>query len=114
MYIQGINYVEFVSVNGLKMVEGKWLNWQIRPLYRDSNIPFIFSVAFGTLSEMWLSNYYWEADKLYISKLGTFPGESVEFHVTSLEMAEMITLSSIKGKGLEILSLYDKDLNSWN
>lgn len=118
---------EFISRNGIKMIEGYQFNWKKSNIYVDDgedpynkgSFPWVFSMSFGSMSDMWICNYYTENSKcgleskkdmtgiLTIFSMGDSGG--LEFKVPGLNAAEIICQSVILAKNYEISPLFQKD-----
>lgn len=122
---------EFVSPNGLSMIEGLYFNWQKQNVYsldgndpyaKEPTIPWIRNMTFGDMTDMWICNYHTlESETAYdlsqevyrrctltITKMQSTVG-GLTFYCETASAAEIICLSAMKGEGYELAPLYRKD-----
>lgn len=92
---------EFVSSNGVPMVEGELFNWQ-----KDD--PFNISISIGTMSKMYVFGY--DIQKKILSMFEMTYGTDYinEFYFEELVDAEKVVVAFGKANKYEILPLYEK------
>jgi hypothetical protein len=94
--------------NGLIMIKGIHMDWEKQPIYHEQEDPFVYSYAVGTMSDMWIVNYYPQDEEVRIANMAYSKDEVFIFKVTNLEQAEFIALSFTKGMGQKIMPIYQK------
>ncbi len=96
---------EYISVNGITMVEGELIDWEKSPIYYAKVEPYTYSIHLETDKHMcYFAHYFHEKKILTIN--------GVEFYCEDLKQAEGYVISHVIATGQKIAPLHSKnDLN---
>lgn len=100
---------EYISKNGIRMVNGYNFNWQKQPVYYHQQEPFVLTISVGNLSDPYICSYDLNTKMLSISLVSMDENCSLKFYARSLLFAEDVILGFIKGNDFEIPPLYKKE-----
>lgn len=100
---------EFLTSNGIKMVECEIYNWKIEPIYYGKDTPFGYCIHMGDMAEMYQAFYMPDEKKLSLCSTAYSSDEVFHFHCEDLKEAEIIVHSYIKGNNFDMNgTIYEK------
>ena len=87
---------EFISDNGLTMVEGKLFNWKKEPMYYGKNEPCGYIIDMGDIGDMYSAVYMERDHNLCIYRNSDNIEFIVNFYCDDIYVAETILYAFIK------------------
>ena len=97
---------KYTLSNGLKMIVGELFNWEISPIYFDTEEPFVYNICTGSIGDKYSANYYHEQKKLRISRSYPSSDSVLTFYCETLEDAEKIIKHLIDGMEIEVYPIH--------
>ena len=101
-------YNEYVSSNGIDMVEGKLLNWCKTPVYYDKKEPFGLTVSLGNMIDMYSILYKPDVNIISFTSMSESSSDVFRFYVENINDAEKIVMAFSKGNNIELPPLHKK------
>lgn len=100
-------YNEFVSPNGITMIEGISMNWQKQYKYHDNTGPWSLFITVDSMTNM--KGFMWKANENNeLSIFGEEDEDRISFNCNTLEEAEFFVQRYLEGNKLELAPLYRK------
>jgi hypothetical protein len=93
---------EFVSSNGLNMVECELYNWKKEPIYHGKPEPFAYVIHMGGLAEMYQALWNPQTEMLGLCSMAYSSTETFRFYCPTLWDAEVIVASFIKANKFDM------------
>jgi hypothetical protein len=100
---------EFVSRNGLNMVECELYNWQKANVYQDKPKPIVYVIHMGGLAEMYQALWNPKTELLGLCSMAYSSDETFRFYCPTLWDAEVIVAAFIKANNFDMNeTIYEK------
>lgn len=93
---------EFLSTNGIKMIEGYEFNWEIVPVYIEQEQPIVYVIYLGSIATMYGAQYNPETKILSLCDTAYSSYEVFKFHCETIKDAETIVTAFVKANDIDM------------